>query len=58
MTIKEELERNLGGKSLSEAGNEAVYQALLKLTQERLAVAPRITGDRKLYYVCAEFLVG
>ncbi|MCI8807317.1 MAG: glycogen/starch/alpha-glucan phosphorylase [Oscillospiraceae bacterium] len=58
MTIKEELERNLGGKSLSEAGNEAVYQALLKLTQERLAVAPRITGDRKLYYVSAEFLVG
>ncbi len=58
MTIKEELERNLGGKSLSEAGNEAVYQALLKLTQERLAAAPRITGDRKLYYVSAEFLVG
>ena len=58
MTIREELEKKLGGKSLSEAGNEEIYRALLGLTQEKLAAAPRIAGDRKLYYVSAEFLVG
>ncbi|RKJ42234.1 glycogen/starch/alpha-glucan family phosphorylase [Acutalibacter sp. 1XD8-33] len=56
--IREELEKKLSGKSLSEAENAEIYGALLALTQERLQKAPRISGDRKLYYVSAEFLVG
>ena len=56
--IKKELEKRLGGKSLSEAENAEIYSALLELTKERLAQAPRISGDRKLYYVSAEFLIG
>ncbi len=56
--IKKKLEKRLGGKSLSEAENAEIYSALLELTKERLAQAPRISGDRKLYYVSAEFLIG
>ena len=58
MTIKEALEKKLNGKSLSEAENPDIYRALLAVTKEKLAQAPRITGDKKLYYVSAEFLVG
>ncbi len=58
MTVKEALEKKLGGKNLKETENQELYQALLELTQERLAETRRITGDRKLYYVSAEFLVG
>ena len=57
MTIKEALEKKLNGKSLSEAENPDIYRALLAVTKEKLAQAPRITGDKKLYYVSAEFLV-
>ncbi len=56
--IKNELEKRLGGKSLSEAENSEIYAALLEFTREKLKDAPRITGDRKLYYVSAEFLIG
>ena len=31
---------------------------MLELTQEKLAAARPITGERKLYYISAEFLVG
>ncbi len=58
MTVKEALEKKLSGKSLSEAQNQEIYTALLAFTKEKLAAAPRITGDRKLYYVSAEFLIG
>ncbi len=58
MSVKEELEKKLDGKKLSEAENKEIYQALLQLTQEKLSAAPPITGDKKLYYVSAEFLVG
>ncbi len=58
MQIKENLEKRLNGKSLSKAENLEIYQALQQLTQQMLADTPRIAGDRKLYYVSAEFLVG
>ena len=37
MSVKEELEKKLDGKKLSEAENKEIYQALLKLTQEKLS---------------------
>ena len=57
MAIKEELERRLG-TSLASAEDEAVYAALMALTQERLAQLPRLAGEKKLYYISAEFLIG
>ncbi len=59
--IREELEQKVmakAGKSLAEAKNADIYSALLELTQERLNAVSRIAGDRKLYYISAEFLIG
>lgn len=61
MTVKEELEQKLreaGAESLAAADDRTVYHALLALTREKLEQAPRITGERKLYYISAEFLIG
>lgn len=58
MSIQIELENRIGHKPLYQAGNEEIYHALTAMVQERLAATPRIQGDRKLYYVSAEFLMG
>ncbi len=61
MTLQEELELKLKDwtdRDLAAADDRDVYYALLSLVRERLERAPRIAGDRKLYYISAEFLVG
>ncbi len=61
MTIQEELEIKLkdrGAQSISAAEDRDIYYALLELTREKLDQAPRIAGEKKLYYISAEFLVG
>ena len=45
-------------KELSACSNEELYCMLLDLTKELMNDAPEITGDRKLYYISAEFLIG
>lgn len=46
------------GKSLDEASKEEIYIALLNFTKRQLQQMKRNSGDRKLYYISAEFLVG
>ncbi len=46
------------GKSLDEAYKEEIYIALLNFTKKQLQQMKRNSGDRKLYYISAEFLVG
>lgn len=46
------------GKSLDEASKEEMYIALLNFTKKQLQQMKRNSGDRKLYYISAEFLVG
>ena len=46
------------GKSLQDAGDQELYYALLAYTKEKLKETPDITGDKKLYYISAEFLIG
>ncbi|MCH5353262.1 MAG: glycogen/starch/alpha-glucan phosphorylase [Acutalibacter sp.] len=61
MAIREELEqkvREQGAESLSAADSKQIYYGLLALVKERLEQTRRITGDRKVYYISAEFLVG
>lgn len=45
-------------KSLDEASKEEIYIALLNFTKKQLQQMERNSGDRKLYYISAEFLVG
>ena len=61
MSVREELEQKVkeqGAESLSAAEDAAIYHGLLAFTKERLEKASRIQGDRKLYYISAEFLIG
>ena len=44
--------------SLEKATSRQVYLALMLYTKERMANLPRTQGERKLYYVSAEFLMG
>lgn len=61
MDIKNELltmaEKNYG-KPLKECTDEELYFLLLEMTQSKIKNAPAITGNRKLYYLSAEFLIG
>ena len=58
---KMELENKLVsilGKSVEDASDEELYTALVKLVKERADAVPPIEGNKKLYYISAEFLVG
>lgn len=57
MEIKSKLEEVLNGP-VEDASNERIYEALMEIVQERTKMIPLITGDRRLYYVSAEFLLG
>ncbi len=54
----EEILQEMFQTTLNAASNEQVYYALLKATKERIQAAPRNEGQRKLYYISAEFLIG
>jgi len=58
MSIQIELENRIGNKPLYQASDEEIYYGLTAMVQERLAATRRIHGDRKLYYISAEFLMG
>lgn len=46
------------GKDISDASTEELYLAILKLSQDRIDNLESVSGDRKLYYMSAEFLIG
>mgnify|MGYP001096319532 CR=1 FL=1 len=46
------------GKELAECTDEEVYYSVLELTKEMTEVTEEITGEKKLYYISAEFLIG
>lgn len=51
------LER-VGVKSISEAGERELYYGLMGLVDELTAVTAPIEGEKKVYYISAEFLIG
>lgn len=61
MNLKDKLEAMAQancGKALAKCTNEEIYFLLLDLTKEMMEAAPDIVGDKKLYYISAEFLIG
>ncbi|MCR5801835.1 MAG: glycogen/starch/alpha-glucan family phosphorylase [Lachnospiraceae bacterium] len=59
------LEQHLGaitekkfGKTIAECTDEELYGAVLKMTKELTEVSTRISGEKKLYYISMEFLIG
>lgn len=54
----EEIIRQKYNRGIGEASNEEIYHVLLTLVRERAKEAPGAGGERKLYYISAEFLIG
>lgn len=46
------------GKNISACTHVQLYASILQLVKERMADAPAITGDKKVYYISMEFLIG
>ena len=59
--MEQELNKVLGerfGKTLEEACMEEIYHALLTIVKGKMKDLTPNTGNRKLYYISAEFLIG
>lgn len=46
------------GKEIKDCTNEELFEALLKLTKDMEKEKKKADGNRKLYYISAEFLIG
>lgn len=46
------------GKKLEECSDAEVYYCVLELTKEMSELTEKIEGEKKLYYISAEFLIG
>lgn len=57
MGLKEKLEKRMG-IGIAEADNETVYYGLLSLVKELCKEKQENKGDKKIYYISAEFLIG
>ena len=57
-TTLSEMLGELYGKTIREADNAQIYHALLRLCKRIMAATPEISGDKKVYYISAEFLIG
>ena len=61
MSVQQQLAEKaeiLFGRKPEELTKEEIYITLLTYTKDAMENAPRITGDKKLYYISAEFLIG
>ena len=50
--------QNQFGKTVAEASSAEVFAVLMQLTKDEMEGMQRIAGDKKLYYISAEFLIG
>ena len=61
MNLEKELEEQTQagfGRSVAECDNRELYYSLLQLTKKLIAVSEPIEGEKKIYYISAEFLIG
>ncbi len=61
MNLEQELENQTQegyGKSISDCSNEELYYSILQLSKKLMAASERIEGEKKVYYISAEFLIG
>lgn len=50
--------KEMFGKTMEQCNNEELYRALLAFTKNMLNGMEQISGDKKVYYISAEFLIG
>ncbi|MDE6845631.1 MAG: glycogen/starch/alpha-glucan family phosphorylase [Lachnospiraceae bacterium] len=61
LNLEKELEEQTQsgyGKSVAECSNEELYYSLLQLSKKLMTVSEPIEGEKKIYYISAEFLIG
>ena len=61
MNLEQELENQTQsgyGKSVSACSNEELYYIILQLSKKLMTASERIEGEKKIYYISAEFLIG
>ena len=61
LNLEKELEEQTQsgyGKSVAACSNEELYYSLLQLSKKLMAVSEPIEGEKKIYYISAEFLIG
>lgn len=61
MSLEKELSKigkDMYGKTIAECDDRELYYAVLRLCKEIAGVTPAISGDKKIYYISAEFLLG
>ncbi len=61
MNLEQELENQTQegyGKSISACTNEELYYSILQLSKKLMTASERIEGEKKVYYISAEFLIG
>lgn len=46
------------GKALKDCSDAQAYECVLQVTKELLGTTPEVSGDKKIYYISAEFLIG
>ena len=54
----EELAQNEYGKAIKDLTDAQCYDCVLQATKELIENKPVISGDKKVYYISAEFLIG
>lgn len=57
MELKKELSSCLS-QSIKDSTDEQLYEALVTLVKNKADALPEMKGDKKLYYISAEFLIG
>mgnify|MGYP002508012765 FL=1 len=61
MNLEKELEdqaMSTYGKNIAACSNEELYYSLLLLSKKLMTVSEPIEGEKKIYYISAEFLIG
>lgn len=61
MNLEQELENQTQegyGKSISACTNAELYYSILQLSKKLMTASERIEGEKKVYYISAEFLIG
>lgn len=61
LNLEKELEEQTKsgyGKSVAECDSEELYYSLLQLSKKLMTVSESIEGEKKVYYISAEFLIG
>ncbi len=61
MNLEQQLNSITGkiyGKNIGACTHVQLYTGILQLVKERMAETPAVTGDKKVYYISMEFLIG